>query len=63
MIFVPFTGGKPTGMPVDVLTGFRVDDEALGRPVGLALDQQGAFLVVDDVGNAIWRVSTVASAN
>lgn len=57
VIFVPFAGGKPSGMPVDVLTGFRVDDEALGRPVGLALDKQGALLVVDDVGNCIWRVS------
>jgi glucose/arabinose dehydrogenase len=28
-----------------------------GRPVGVALDKQGALLVADDVGNAIWRVS------
>lgn len=59
VIFVPFTAGKPTGMPVDVLTGFRVDDEALGRPVGLALDKRGALLVADDVGNVIWRVTPV----
>ena len=31
--------------------------EALGRPVGVALDQTGALLVADDVGNRIWRVT------
>ncbi|UST97015.1 MULTISPECIES: PQQ-dependent sugar dehydrogenase [Pseudomonas] len=58
VIFVPFTGGKPTGQPVDVLTGFLdKDDNALGRPVGVVIDQQGGLLVADDVGNKVWRVS------
>ncbi|MOA43464.1 hypothetical protein D3C78_1656250 [compost metagenome] len=58
MIFVPFTGGKPSGKPVDVLTGFLDKDEnALGRPVGVVIDQQGGLLVADDVGNKVWRVS------
>ncbi len=58
VIFVPFAGGKPAGDPVDVLTGFVSDDgDALGRPVGVALDQHGALLVADDVGNVIWRVT------
>ena len=30
---------------------------ALGRPVGVVLDKQGALLVADDVGNIIWRVT------
>jgi glucose/arabinose dehydrogenase len=57
VIFVPFTGGAPSGQPLDVLTGF-VDDQgnAMGRPVGVALDKRGALLVADDVGNAVWRV-------
>ena len=43
MIFVPFSDGRPSGLLVDVLTGFvSVDDEALGRPVGVAA---GALLV------------------
>jgi hypothetical protein len=60
VIFVPFVGGKPTGeLPRDVLTGFLSDDgEALGRPVGVALDRTGALLVADDVGDRIWRVSS-----
>ncbi|MBY8933808.1 PQQ-dependent sugar dehydrogenase [Pseudomonas fluorescens] len=58
VIFVPFTGGKPSGKPVDVLTGFLDKDEnALGRPVGVEIDQQGGLLVADDVGNKVWRVS------
>jgi len=42
-----------------VLTGFlSADGEAYGRPVGVAIDKQGGLLVVDDVGNKIWRVSS-----
>jgi glucose/arabinose dehydrogenase len=59
VIFVPFDKGKPSGAPVDVLTGFLSDDgQAYGRPVGVAVDKQGALLVADDVGNVVWRVST-----
>jgi glucose/arabinose dehydrogenase len=58
VIFVPFTAGKPSGPPVDVLTGFVTDrGEARGRPVGVAIDRRGALLVADDVGNVIWRAA------
>lgn len=58
VIFVPFVAGKPSGAPVDVLTGFvNHKGEAMGRPVGLAIDKSGALLVADDVGNTVWRVS------
>ena len=58
VVFVPFKDGKPSGMPVDVLTGFLTGDgKARGRPVGVAIDQHGALLVADDIGNTIWRVS------
>jgi glucose/arabinose dehydrogenase len=58
VIFVPFRGGKPGGPPKDVLAGFvGRDGRAMGRPVGVAIDQSGALLVADDVGNVIWRVS------
>jgi glucose/arabinose dehydrogenase len=57
VIFVPFADGKPSGQPKDVLTGFVKDDDALGRPVGVAIDKKGALLVADDVGNVIWRVT------
>ncbi len=59
VIFVPFAGGKPSGVPIDVLTGFlSPEGNAFGRPVGVALDKAGALLVADDVGNVIWRVSS-----
>ena len=58
VIFVPFAAGKPSGDPVDVLTGFLDQfGDALGRPVGVAIDKRGALLVADDVGNVVWRVT------
>ena len=58
VIFVPFSGGRPSGLPIDVLTGFvTADGGAMGRPVGVALDARGGLLVADDVGNAVWRVT------
>ena len=58
VIFVPFSDGKPIGLPLNVLTGFLSEDgKAYGRPVGVALDKRGALLVADDVGNIVWRVT------
>jgi glucose/arabinose dehydrogenase len=58
VVFVPFQGGRPTGVPIEVLSGFvSPEREAYGRPVGVAIDRRGALLVADDVGNVIWRVS------
>jgi glucose/arabinose dehydrogenase len=63
VIFVPFTGGMPSGKPQDILTGFLNDNgEAQGRPVGVRIDKQGALLVADDVGNAVWRVTPSAKS-
>ena len=59
VVFVPFgADGKPSGKPVDLLTGFLSEDEkAMGRPVGVVTDQHGGVLVADDVGNVVWRVT------
>jgi glucose/arabinose dehydrogenase len=55
---VPFANGRPAGGPIDVLTGFLdAEGNALGRPVGVALDGKGGVLVADDVGNIVWRVA------
>lgn len=62
VIFVPFADGKPAGDAEDILTGFvNEKGEAYGRPVGVAVDQRGALLVADDVGNTIWRVVPTAA--
>jgi glucose/arabinose dehydrogenase len=58
VIFIPFSNGLPFGDPVEVLTGFLLENgDTMGRPVGVALDNSGALLVADDVGNIIWRVT------
>jgi glucose/arabinose dehydrogenase len=63
VIFVPFTDGRPAGPPVVVLDGFLRDEgDAMGRPVGLAIDARGGLLVADDVGNSVWRVAMTTTA-
>ncbi len=60
VVFVPFEGGRPSGPPRDILTGFLAPDEteSYGRPVGVAIGPDGrSLLVADDVGDAIWRVT------
>jgi glucose/arabinose dehydrogenase len=53
--------GEPTGEYEDFLTGFVVDDAGVwGRPVDVAVAHDGALLVTDDGGGAIWRVSREA---
>lgn len=62
VVFVPFANGKPSGQPEAFLTGFlNKDDNAQGRPVGVAVDKAGALLVADDVGKVIWRVAPAGS--
>lgn len=65
VVFIPFTSGKPSGSPKDILTGFLSSEgKAMGRPVGVVIDKAGSLLVADDVGNKIWRVSkSVAAAD
>jgi glucose/arabinose dehydrogenase len=58
VVFVPFSGGKPSGLPINVRTEFvSKEGYARGRPVGVALDRGGNLLVADDVGNTIWKVT------
>jgi glucose/arabinose dehydrogenase len=59
VVFVPFKDGKPDGPPQDVVTGFlNSNDEARGRPVGLAVDKVGGLLIADDLGDTVWRVTS-----
>lgn len=56
--FVPFKNGKPNGKIEDFLTGFIKDEkEVYGKPVGVAVAQDGALLVADDLSGIIWRVA------
>jgi glucose/arabinose dehydrogenase len=62
VVFVPFSGGRPAGDPVDFVTGFQVEGLTYGRPVGVSVDPRGALLVADDLSNTIWRVTPSAGS-
>ena len=50
--------GVPTGEYDDFATGFLVNDsEVWGRPVGIAVDKEGALLVSEDANGTVWRIS------
>ncbi|MDH0182537.1 sorbosone dehydrogenase family protein [Stutzerimonas stutzeri] len=56
--FVPFSNGRPSGEPIDFVTGFRTEDgKTRGRPVGVTVDPSGALIVADDLANTVWRVT------
>ncbi|TLX64244.1 sorbosone dehydrogenase family protein [Stutzerimonas nosocomialis] len=58
VIFVPFSEGRPSGQPIDFVTGFRTEDgKTRGRPVGVTVDPRGALIVADDLANIVWRVT------
>jgi glucose/arabinose dehydrogenase len=57
VIFVPFAHGRPSGPPVDFVTGFQSDGKTMGRPVGVTVDPKGALIVADDLSNTVWRVT------
>jgi glucose/arabinose dehydrogenase len=60
VVFVPFKNGRPTGNPVDFLTGFIKDisrAEVYGRPVGVTFLNDGSMLVADDASGIIWQVA------
>jgi glucose/arabinose dehydrogenase len=50
--------GHATGSYEDFLTGFVLPDgNCWGRPVGVAVAQDGSLIVTDDGSNSVWRVS------
>jgi hypothetical protein len=50
--------GQPTGEYEDFLTGFVIDDRTVwGRPVGVAVAQDGSLLISEDGNGTIWRVT------
>jgi len=59
VVWVPFSGGRPSGKPADFVTGFLDGNgHARGRPVGVAFDPaKRILLIADDLSNTVWRVA------
>jgi glucose/arabinose dehydrogenase len=58
VIRVPMKDGKATGEYEDFLVGFVTErGDVWGRPVGVAVAQDGALFVTDDGSGTIWRVA------
>lgn len=59
VVWVPFADGRPSGEPIDFVTGFLTDDgRARGRPVGVVFDPaRRILLVADDLSNTVWRIA------
>jgi glucose/arabinose dehydrogenase len=60
VVCVPIKNGKATGEYQDFLNGFVTPQgQAWGRPVGVAVAQDGSLFVSDDGSGSIWRVSYI----
>jgi glucose/arabinose dehydrogenase len=64
VVFVPFANGRPAANAYEnFATGFwqsgTEQAHVWGRPVGLAVAADGALLVADDAGGAVWRIAYV----
>lgn len=58
VIRIPVNAGAAAGHYEDFMVGFvSNDDEVWGRPVDVAVAQDGALLVSDDQSGIIWRVA------
>ena len=58
VIRVIMKDGVPTGEYEDFMTGLVIDDTyVFGRPVGVAVAQDGSLLVSDDGNGIIWRIT------
>lgn len=50
--------GVPTGEYEDFLTGFVLNDQQVwGRPVGVAVANDGALLMTEDGNGTVWRIA------
>lgn len=58
LVRVPLKNGKAGGEYEDFLTGFVLPSgDVWGRPVGVAVGNDGSLMVTDDGSRSIWRVS------
>jgi len=57
LIYIPMKNGHATGEYDDFLTGFvTADGQVWGRPVGVAVGNDGSLFVTDDGSRSVWHV-------
>lgn len=62
VIRIPMKNGHATGEYEDFLTGFVTPDgKVWGRPVGVAVGNDGSLFVTDDGSKIVWHVSYVGN--
>jgi glucose/arabinose dehydrogenase len=58
VVRLPMKDGVPTGAYEDFVLGFITSTNVVwGRPVGVAVDKDGALLVSEDANGTVWRVT------
>jgi glucose/arabinose dehydrogenase len=58
VIYIPMHDGHATGEYDDFLTGFVTPDgQVWGRPVGVAVANDGSLFVTDDGSRSVWHVT------
>jgi glucose/arabinose dehydrogenase len=58
VVHVPVVDGKATNESTIFVGGFVTGDgQVWGRPVGVAVAQDGALIITDDASNTAWRVT------
>ncbi len=67
VVYQPFADGKPTGKFIVFADGFagakKDPGGAVHRPSGLAVGQDGALYISDDVNGRVWRVTYSGDPN
>lgn len=65
MTYVKFVDGCPSRQKLAVVSGFTYADEKSmsGALVGAAQAEDGALLIADDVGNAVWSANRQRAIN
>lgn len=67
VVFQPLANGKASGASILFADGFtgpgKAQGQATHRPTGVAVGQDGALYVSDDVAGRIWRISYKGAAN
>ncbi|MDK2849112.1 MAG: hypothetical protein PWP34_2465, partial [Desulfuromonadales bacterium] len=57
LVGIPFTDGRPSGPPQNIVSGWLKGRRAWGRPVCPAVGPDGALYLSDDRAGIIYRIT------